>query len=260
MVIEMKVYLDLVFFVNFFFDFIILLATKLVLKEVVPLWRIFLGSLVASSSIFLLFLSLSSFELFLIKVVVSVFIILVTFGRRNFLSDILYFYLISMILGGFLYLFDISFTYKNQGVVFFGHGLGLNMMAILVLSPVFLYFYVKQNRKYKSEISVTHSVEIYVDDKVFLLKGMLDTGNQLRDPCTGKSVILVDSKVSIPMSKFFYVPYKALNTEGVIPCCKVERVIVDDHVFSKCLIGISKDSFSLNGVDCILPNQFKEEL
>ena len=224
MVIEMKIYLDLVFFVNFFFDFIILLATKLILKEVVPLWRIFLGSLVASSSIFLLFLSLSSFELFLIKVVVSVFIILVTFGRRNFLSDILYFYLISMILGGFL------------------------------------YFYVKQNRKYKSEISVTHSVEIYVDDKVFLLKGMLDTGNQLRDPCTGKSVILVDSKVSIPMSKFFYVPYKALNTEGVIPCCKVERVIVDDHVFSKCLIGISKDSFSLNGVDCILPNQFKEEL
>ena len=62
------------------------------------------------------------------------------------------------------------------------------------------------------------------------------------------------------MSKFFYVPYKALNTEGVIPCCKVERVIVDAHVFSKCLIGISKDSFSLNGVDCILPNQFKEEL
>ena len=256
----MKVYLDLVFFINFFFDFLILLATKVVLKEAVPLWRIFLGSLVASCSIFLLFLSLSNLELFLVKIIISVVIILVTFGRRNFLSDIIYFYLISMILGGFLYLFDISFTYQNKGVVFFGNGLGLNLVVIVILAPIFLLFYSKQYKKDKVKMSITHSVEIYVGHKVYYLKGMLDTGNQLKDPCTGKSVILINSTVGIPMPRYFYVPYKALNTEGVIPCCKVERVIVDDHVFSKCLIGISKDRFSLGGIDCILPNQFKEDL
>ena len=256
----MKVYLDLVFFINFFFDFIILLATKLVVKEATPLWRIALGSLFASCSIFLLFLSLSNFGLFIVKIVISVFIILVTFGRRNFLTDFIYFYLISMILGGFLYLFDISFTYENQGVLFFGHGLGLNLVFILVLSPIFLYFYVKEYKKTKAKTSVIHSVEIYVNHDVFRLKGMLDTGNQLRDPTTGKSVILVSRNVPISMSRYFYVPYKALNTEGIIPCCKVYRVIVDDVVFSKCLVGLSKDTFSLGGVDCILPNQFKEEL
>ena len=256
----MKVYLDLVFFINFFFDFFILLATKVVLKEVVPLWRIFLGSLVASCSIFLLFLSLSNLGLFLVKIIISVVIVLVTFGRSNFLSDIIYFYLISMILGGFLYLFDISFTYQNKGVVFFGNGLGLNLVVIVILAPIFLFFYSKQYQKDKVKMSITHSVEIYVGHKVYYLKGMLDTGNQLKDPCTGKSVILINSTVGIPMPRYFYVPYKALNTEGVIPCCKVERVIVDDHVFSKCLIGISKDRFSLGGVDCILPNQFKEDL
>ncbi|HIR49075.1 MAG TPA: sigma-E processing peptidase SpoIIGA [Candidatus Faecimonas gallistercoris] len=256
----MKVYLDLVFFINFFFDFLILLATKLVLKENISFWRLIIGSLVASLSIFLLFLSLSSLELFLIKVVASVFIILVTFGKKNFFQDLLYFYLISIILGGFLYLFDISFTYENQGIVFFGHGLGLNLIAMCILSPIFLYFYIKENKRYKRQISITHSVEIYVGKKVYHLKGMLDTGNQLKDPYSGKSVILLDSKIQIPMPKFFYVPYKALNTEGIIPCCKVERVIVDDVVFSKCLVGISKTKFSLGGVDCILPNQFKEEL
>ena len=256
----MKVYLDLVFFINFFFDFLILLATKIVLKEVVPFWRLLLGSLIASSSIFLLFLSLSNLELFLFKVFMSILIILVTFGRRNFLSDIIYFYLISIILGGFLYLFDISFSYKNQGVIFFGAGLGLNLLVIIILAPIFLYFYVKQVKKSKVEQAITHSVEIYVNEKVYHLKGMLDTGNRLKDPCTGKSVILINSKVNISMPRFFYVPYKALNTEGMIPCCKAERVIVDNRVFSKCLIGISKDEFSLGGVDCILPNKFKEEL
>lgn len=256
----MKVYLDLVFFINFFFDFLILLATKIVLKEIVPLWRLLVGSLVASGSIFLLFLSLNNLELFLIKVGISILIILITFGRRNFLSDILYFYLISIILGGFLYLFDISFTYKNEGVIFFSHGLGLNLLAIIVLAPIFIYFYIKQNKKIKNQVSITHKVEIYVNKKVYYLKGMLDTGNQLKDPYTGKSVILISSKVGITMPKFFYVPYKALNTEGVIPCCKVDRVIVDDVLFPKCLIGISKEEFALSGVDCILPNQFKEDL
>lgn len=256
----MKVYLDLVFFINLFFDFLILLTTKLVVKEVTPFWRIVLGSVVASGSIFLLFLSLSSFWLFVVKVLISILIILVTFGKKNFLTDFLYFYLISMILGGFLYLFDISFTYKNQGVIFFNHGLGLNLLALLLLAPLFLYFYVKEYKKTKAINSVIHSVEIYFNEKVYHLKGILDTGNQLKDPYTGKSIILLSSNVPIMFSKYFYVPYKALNTEGIIPCAKVDRVIVDDHIFSKCLVGKSKTEFLLGGVDCILPNQFKEDL
>lgn len=256
----MKVYLDLVFFINFFFDFIILFATKLVLKTRVSIKRILLGSLVASSSIFLLFLSLSNLELFLVKALFSVFIVLVTFGRREFFSHLLYFYLISIILGGFLYLFDISFTYKNEGVLFFQKGLGLNLLAVLVLGPIFLYFYVKEQKRYKRMQSIIYSVDLYQDEKVYHLKGMLDTGNQLKDPYTGRSVILVSPDVNLVMDSFIYVPYKALNTEGIIKCYKVDRVIIDDVLFSKCLVGISNEKFHLSGVDCILPSIFKEEL
>ena len=152
----MKVYLDLVFFINFFFDFLILYATKLVLKETTSCKRIVLGSLFGSLTIFLLFLSLSNFWLLLFKLVISVLIILITFGRTNFFSDFLYFYLISMILGGFLYLLDINFTYESQGALFYGTGLGLNLFAVLALTPVFLYFYIgfrKDNwKQYKDKI------------------------------------------------------------------------------------------------------------
>ena len=103
-------YLDLVFFINFFFDFLILYATKLVLKETTSIKRIVLGSFFGSLTIFLLFLSLSNFILFICKVIISILIVLITFGKNNFFSDFLYFYLISIILGGFLYLLDINFN------------------------------------------------------------------------------------------------------------------------------------------------------
>ena len=63
-----------------------------------------------------------------------------------------------MILGGFLYLFDISFSYKNQGVIFFGAGLGLNLLVIIILSPFFLFFYIKQEKKNKLELALTAAV------------------------------------------------------------------------------------------------------
>ncbi len=256
----MKVYLDLVFFINFFFDFLILYATKTILKETTSCSRIILGSLFGSFTIFLLFLSLSNYLLLLFKLIISILMILITFGRKNFLSDILYFYLISIILGGFLYLLDINFTYQNRGALFYGAGLGLNFFVTIVLSPIFLYFYTKNYKKSKFKTSLMYTVQIYVDKKVYHLKGMLDTGNQLRDPTTGKSVILLNSNVDIPVSNYFFVPYKALNTEGVIRCSKVERVKICDVEFSKCLIGFSKTSFTLGNVDCILPSIFKEEL
>lgn len=124
----MKVYLDLVFLLNFFFDFLLLYGTCKILKEIVPIKRLVFGSLVASSSIFLLFIKLNSIELFLIKIIISIGIILVTFGKSNFIKNISYFYLLSIILGGSLYLLNVSFTYKNQGILFINNGLSINFI------------------------------------------------------------------------------------------------------------------------------------
>ncbi len=255
----MKVYLDLVFFINIFFDFFILGAVKVILKEKVSWKRIVLGSVVGGFSIFLLFLSLSSFQLFIVKLVFSVVLILICFGRRNFLYDFLYFYFISVSLGGFLYLLDISFTYQNSGVLFFDSNFGINLLVFLIISPIFLFVEVKERRRFKRFQGLIHSVVIVKNGKKYRLKGLLDTGNQLVDPYSGKSVVLVNCGVFIPYRKFYYIPYQGVNSKGVIKSCKVDYVLVDDKKFS-CVLGFSKDYFHLQGVDCILPNQFKEDL
>ena len=256
----MKVYLDFVVLLNFFFDFLLLYGTKRILKETISLKRLLLGSLVASSSILLLFFSLNSLTLFLFKVGISILIILVTFGKKNFLRNIGYFYLLSIILGGTLYLFDGSISYQNQGVLFVNHGLALNFFVMLIVTPIIIYTYIKENIQYKNVYSNMYEVEISIGRKTYKLKGMLDTGNQLKDPYKKRSVILVSSSISIQKSPFIYVPYKALNTNGAIPCFRPDRVVIENKEFSNCLIGLSKEEFMLHGADCILPNQFKEEL
>lgn len=256
----MKIYLDLVFLLNFFFDFILLYATSKVLKNIVKLRRLLLGSLVASTSIFLLFIELNSLSLFFLKLIISIFIILVTFGKRNFLKNISYFYLISIILGGALYLLNISFNYKNKGILFINNGLSINLVLTIIVSPIIIFSYAKEVILYKNTYGNIYEVLIKINGQKYKLKGMIDTGNQLVDPYKKRCVILVNNNIDIIGEDFVFVPYKALNTNGIIKCFKPNSVVVGNKEFSNCLIGVSKDKFSLNDIDCILPNKFKEDI
>ena len=249
----MKIYLDLVFLLNFFFDFLLLYGTSKILKEMVPIKRLVLGSVVASLSVFLLFIKLNSVSLFLIKVIISIGIILTTFGKKNFIKNISYFYLLSIVLGGSLYLLNISFTYRNQGILF------INFILLIIVSPIIIFCYVKEHILYKNTYGNIYEVLIIKNNKKYKLMGLLDTGNRLKDPYKGRSVILVNNDILME-GDIVYVPYKALNTTGVIKCYKVDKVIVEEKEFSNCLVGISKDKIAIDGVECILPNIFKEEL
>ena len=255
----MKIYLDLVFLLNFFFDFLLLYGISKILKEMVPIKRLVLGSVVASLSVFLLFIKLNSVSLFLIKVIISIGIILTTFGKRNFIKNISYFYLLSIVLGGSLYLLNISFTYRNQGILFINNGLSINFILLIIVSPIIIFCYVKEHILYKNTYGNIYEVLIIKNNKKYKLMGLLDTGNRLKDPYKGRSVILVNNDILME-GDIVYVPYKALNTTGVIKCYKVDKVIVEEKEFSNCLVGISKDKITIDGVECILPNIFKEEL
>ncbi len=258
----MKIYLDLVIFLNFFFDFLILFGVRVVLKKNTTLKRLLLGALVGSLTIFSLFIPFTTITLFFLKILLSVVIILTTFGKKGFFQSILYFYLISIILGGGLYLFNISFSYENKGLMFYKSGVTINFILILIVSPIIIYLYVKENKNYKNTYSNIYEVKIYINSKLYKLKGMLDTGNKLCDPYKRRSVIILNKNISIDTKKLksIYVPYKALNTEGVIKCYIPDEVIINNHVFTNSLIGISKEDINLDDVDCILPNKYKEDL
>lgn len=242
----MKIYLEYIFIINFLLDFMILYGTKRILKINKKNKRIILSSLIGSLSTFILLVNISNLSLFILKILLSIIMIITAFGSNNLKENILYFYLISIIIGGLIYLFDL----KTNPY--------LNMLFILIITPVIVYILLKEYTKLKITIKDKYIVNITIKNKEYNLEGFIDTGNRLKSPISNKSVILVN--LNIPLENVLYVPYKALNTTGVIPCLKPEKIEIEGKNITNCLIGISKDKFSLNGENCILPNILKEIL
>ena len=242
----MKVYYESVVLLNFLLDYMILYGTKRILKINKKNKRLLLGGAVGSLTTFLLIYHVSSNELFLIKILLSTIMILISFGKKNFLKNIEYFYLLSIILGGIFYLFDLP-----QNILF-------RYLIIIIGSIGVITILIKEVVSYKEKIKNKYQVHIYYKKKWYNLEGFIDTGNQMTSPIKKESIILVN--LNLPISKVIYVPYQTLNSRGVVACIRPDKVIIEKKNFSNCLIGLAKNKIQISGCSCILPNTFKEEL
>lgn len=251
----MKIYLDLVFFVNFFFDLLLLSTVKIVLKRKVKFRKLLLGSLIGSLSIFFLFIKLNSIFLFILKVIVSLVMILITFGyhsKNEYIKNILYLYFISIILGGFLYYLNLEFSYKNVGLVFFHNGFSINFILLIILSPIILYLYIKQDRYLKIKNNYYYEVELYYKNKKYHYHAYLDSGNKLYDPYKKKPIILIYD-TSIKIKNPIYIPYLTLDNTGILECFKADKIVIDEKKeIIKPLIAISKSPFKIDEINMIL--------
>lgn len=257
----MKVYLDMVFLINFFFDFLLLKTVSYLKKQNVTIKKLLFGSLVGSSSLIFLFLPSNQFLLLLGKIVISILMLLATFqisNKKTLFHMISSFYIVSILLGGFLYFFKLQFQYQHTGLIFFSKKPEINFFYFLLISPIILYWYLKEIKKLKIERSHYYSVEIYFDQKKLTLRGFLDTGNQLYDPYHHRPVLLVHSDYfDVPIESATLVPYQTLEHSGIIRCKKATKVIIDQkHTFCDVLIGKSDTKFYIPETEVLLHPDF----
>ncbi len=258
----MKVYLDLVMILNFFIDFILLLTVSIVLKRKVNIKRIILGAFVGGISILFLFFNINSFLLFIFKLIISILMVIITFKYENIkytLINILYLYITSIILGGFLYLLNIEFSYKQVGIIFINNGLSINFIILIIISPIILYIYIKQNKLLKYTYSNYYDVELIKNNKSYKYIGYMDSGNVLVDSLTNKKVILIDKrKILFNIKEFRLIPYMGVNGMNMIKVVKIDKLIFNNKEYDNVLLGIM-DNINLDGVDIILNRKLLEE-
>ena len=262
----MKIYLDLEFLLNFSYDLLLLLTVDLTLKRHMKLYRHIVSASLGALSLIILFLPFNNIILFIFKIVTSIIMLFISFGYKNikyFGTNFLYLYMSSVILGGFLYLLDTEFSYKREGLVFYFDGLSINYILLLIIAPIILYLYIKEHKKFKSTYNYNYQVSIYFKNgKELTCNGFIDTGNKLKDPITNKYVILINKKLLKPYINIrspIYVPYKALNTSGIVECFSIKYIKINNQVFNNYLVGMASN-FRLNGSDCLLSYTLLEEL
>ncbi len=258
----MKIYLDLIMILNFCIDFIILLSVSLILKRNVKITRIMLGAFIGGISILFLFLNINSIILFIFKFLISLIMILVTFNFKTLkytLVNILYLYMSSIILGGFLYLLNLQFSYKHIGLIFFNNGLSINFIFLLIFSPIILYIYIKQTKHLRYNYSNYYNIQIIVNDKSYKYTAYLDTGNVLIDSLTKKKVILIDKrKILFKIKNFRLIPYTCASGINMIKVVKIDKLIFEGNEYKDVLLGII-DKITLDGVEVILNRKLLEE-
>jgi stage II sporulation protein GA (sporulation sigma-E factor processing peptidase) len=262
----MKIYIDLVLFINFGFDLLILFGVAIILRRQTSLKKLFFGALLGTITVLCMFIKMSSFMLFLFKIIISLFMVIIAFGYRDikyFFNNLFYLYTSSIILGGFLYFLSMQFSYKNSGLVFYYNGLSVNFIVLIVMSPIIIFAYVKQGLSLKNNYSNYYNIDIYLKTgEVIEATAFLDTGNKLVDPYEKRPIILLNkSLLSIDYSKYnmLLVPYDSLNNHGLLKCIIPEKIFIQGVGFkNNFLVGISNEEIKMDGVDCILSEKLLE--
>lgn len=261
---DMKLYLDLIFLINFGFDFILLLVVSYLLRRNASIRRILIGALIGGMSIFLLFIPMSSFTLFLFKALISIWMIVVTFSYKNkkyFFQNLFYLYTASMILGGFLYFLNVQFSYKQQGIIFFHNGLSVNVVFLIILSPIILYAYVKQGIRLKTFYANAYTVRVQIGENQYVWKAFMDTGNRLTDPYFHQPIVLIEKgKISNCNQEYILVPMHTIEESAMLKCIRADTFeIVGIGVCKNVWIGLCNHAIEMEGIDCLLHPKLLEE-
>ncbi len=195
----MTIYIDVVLMENLMMNFIILLATGLILKEKIKTIRLLFASLLGAIYSVVSYLSiLEIYSSMILKIILSIVIIYVAFNpqtMKKMWKDLLIFYLTSFVFGGAA--FALIYIVKPQEILMKnGLFLGTYPLKTILLGAIIAFviimtaFTVVKTKITKKDMFC--EIEIELNGKKVKTTAMIDTGNLLKEPITNTPVIVVE--------------------------------------------------------------------
>ncbi|QKG84762.1 sigma-E processing peptidase SpoIIGA [Kroppenstedtia pulmonis] len=201
----MVVYADAVFLLNLCIDFLLLWLTTVIRRQRTSFWRIlsaaFLGACFALAHLFQSLLPLTTLLGKLIFSLVMVWVAMGFKGPVSFLRNLGVFYLISFITGGGMFALHYFLSGNPEltgGVIATdssGWGISVSWIFILLAFPM-VWLYARAGLQTLEERQGVNryltKVRIQLEESRLECTGLIDTGNQLRDPITRTPVMMVE--------------------------------------------------------------------
>lgn len=249
----MKIYVDLLLVFNFFIDLLLLMSVSVILKRMTSFYRLSLGAFLGSFSVFILFLPVSNFTLLFLKLGISILMIITSFSYRNFsyfLKNIGYFYFVSMVLGGMIYLWNTTFSFEGAKSSFISNSYQLNFLGLLLLTPIFIAYYIRKMKGMKEQYQFYKTITFSVQNKQIEGVGFCDSGNTLT--YKNRPVILVSKeKLNLKIPTVF-IPYQTVHGMGLLKCFAVKEIWIEGTKWSNIYFGIMDSNIQIDGIDFLL--------
>ncbi len=260
----MVLYVDILFAINFSMDFFALFLTSIILRRKIFKERILLSAIFGGMyGVFDIVFLKKTLVSILLSVLVSLLMCLIAFKKHklgNVVSTVLVFFGVSASLSGIMsvlynflnkilseYIKNYSYNSLYNGARFFVI-VSLSMLISMVVLKVWS----------KEKNVKTVEAEIEFKGIIYNLNGLCDSGNLLREPITGRSVILISDTTDLakaidlePEFKKRYVPFNGVENSGILKGIVPKKILINNIEKSAILAPIKNLTFS--GYEMLVP-------
>ena len=209
----MTIYVDVVLIENLIMNYIILLATGLILKTKLKHLRLIIASLLGAVYSIVAYINfLEIYSNFFLKILLSVIIVYIAFNpqtMKKMWKSILIFYLTSFVFGGAA--FALIYIIRPQDILM-KNGLFLGtyplktviLAAIVAFIVIITAFTIVKTKVTKKDMFC--NIEIKLNGKTLKTKALIDSGNMLKEPITNTPVVVIERSLL-----YEYLPKEILN-------------------------------------------------
>ncbi len=254
----MKIYLDVIFLENFIIDIVLINLTNKIMKLNANNKRIICSAVIGGLySIIFYIPRLKLLVKLPFVILMACFIIAISI---NFISIKIVikatsiFIGLSIMLTG-ICLFIIIISNRSENVLLLGSNTAKNIATSLLglfCISVRVCDYIKERALVSNFI---FQIKLYIDNKQYLIKAFLDTGNELREPITNLPCILVEKEligdIEVGKDEVYFIPYSAVGIKGKLEGIKVNKVMIrqgnDKWREIKAIICLCDEKFSESG-------------
>ena len=190
----MTIYIDVIFIENLILNYIMILSVAIILKKDKKHIRFVLGSLIGSLYTVITYITgVTIYTNLFFKFILSIVIVYVSFYPqtiKKMWKDLLYFYLVTFTFGGVA--FGFIYIVKPQDI-FMRSGIELETIVIgFVVAFILIFLSFKVIKKRLKKDNMYSPIEVVLDDFNIETIAMIDTGNFLKEPISGKPVIILE--------------------------------------------------------------------
>lgn len=266
MAMRITVYADMLFLVNWLMDYALLRAEGTVLQLCVSRRRTAAAAAIGAAWVCVItVISLPEAVEKLFSLVVVSGLMTVTAFRpekvKVFLRELAVLYVVAILGGGL-----VNLLYFHTGAGYYlktlvwgqteqqtGPASAVLTSAAAVLAAGFL---IKKLTQYRHRRDSIYTAVLFLGERTVVLKGLLDTGNRLREPITGRAVHIAQREALLPLGPDgedvvkLLVPYHAVGTErGLLTAVRIDRMVLTDReggciTVQKPLIGLYEGTLS----------------
>lgn len=284
---QINIYIDTLFLINFFMIYFIFWTVNKILKNKAKIKNMLLAAALASffyilSILFIPFNKIFSFLIICFIIIFSIFIAFKPDNLKKFLRLFLFVNLVSFIFGGTFFSIYYYTNFFNVFNNFFNLTFNNFSFKLFIICVILSYIFIKLFLNLYNSIFIKkqsfYEIILYKNGKIVRLNALLDTGNSLKEPISKKPVLIaeffaIEELLTNSLAQIFkdkkennlnkllnieiendirFIPFKSIGKEnGIMIGIKIDKLEIkaQNNIFiENAIVGISNFKISKNGI------------